>query len=191
MYKSFGFNCLAFAQKRASISKTNPNLWCLFFTEWGMEFCPKSIQIFLVLLEFTKEVICVSHTAKRLLSSRVKFKCFCKWKAHFQTSVCFDCWNVYKTMSQSQHKYLLDLFPYHSHRLDKIIITFSCSSLWCCALWSHIVADTDSWPADQFSDIWAAWEKLRNWVLIFSSFSFWEGKSWTIWEVLWIFTRPG
>ena len=103
MYKSFGFNCLAFAQKRASISKTNPNLWCLFFTEWGMEFCPKSIQIFLVLLEFTKEVICVSHTAKRLLSSRVKFKCFCKWKAHFQTSVCFDCWNVYKTMSQSQH----------------------------------------------------------------------------------------
>ena len=103
IYKFFGFNCLAFAQKRASISKTNPNLWCLFFTEWGMEFCPKSIQIFLVLLEFTKEVICVSHTAKRLLSSRVKFKCFCKWKAHFQTSVCFDCWNVYKTMSQSQH----------------------------------------------------------------------------------------
>ena len=25
---------------------------------------------------------------------------------------CFDCWNVHKTLSQSQHGYLLDLFPY-------------------------------------------------------------------------------
>ena len=54
IYKSFGFNCLAFAQF------LKPTQICdvyFFFTEKGMEFRPKSIQIFLVLLEFTKEVI--------------------------------------------------------------------------------------------------------------------------------------
>ena len=129
MYKSFGFNCLAFAQKRASISKTNPNLWCLFFTEKGMEFRPKSIQIFLVLWSSPRK----SASAKDFFLVELNSNAFANEKltskhvfvltvemstrqwAKVNTSICLICFHITHTdwtkSSSRSHAHHCDIVP--------------------------------------------------------------------------------
>ena len=134
IYKIFGFNCLAFAQKRASISKTNPNLWCLFFLQkraWNSVrnqskyfFCCWSSpgkssasvtrlkDFFLVELNsnaFANEKLTSKHVFVLTVEMSTR-----QW-AKVNTSICLICFHITHTdwtkSSSRSHVHLCDVVP--------------------------------------------------------------------------------